>query len=102
MIKETVDAVRVAEMDAEKIVATASDNASNMKQDIKVQAEQYRTDSLQKAKRQAKKDMESVVMKCNEYDREYNEKIDKKVAELKEIAAKKEEMAVKAVIDSLI
>lgn len=31
MIKETVDAVRVAEMEADKVVATAKDNAMDKK-----------------------------------------------------------------------
>ena len=35
MIKETVDAVRVAEMEADKVVATAKDNAMDKKAQIK-------------------------------------------------------------------
>lgn len=102
MIKETVDAVRIAEMDAEKIVSTANDNAADMKQEIKVKAVQYRNDLLQKAQEKAKKDMDIVVQECNEYNREYNKKIDSKVSELKNTALKREEKTVNDVIDALI
>lgn len=102
MIKETVDAVRIAEMDAEKIVSTANDNAADMKQEIKLKAVQYRNDLLQKAQEQAKKDMETVIQEGNEYNKKYNKKIESKVAELKNTALKREEITVNAVINALI
>ena len=42
LIKETVDAIRIAESDAEKTEMTAKDNAMNMKNDIKIRAQSYR------------------------------------------------------------
>lgn len=102
MIKETVDAVRIAELEAEKMIATANDNASNMKQEIKVKAEQYRKDFLRKADEQARKEKETVVRKCNEYDREFDEQIEKSAEQLRAIAATREKAAVDAVIDALV
>lgn len=102
LIKETVDAVRIAELEAEKIISTANDNAANMKQEIKTKSEQYRKDFLRQVNEQAKKEKETVVRKCDEYDREFGEQIEKSAAQLRDIAAKREKAAVDAVINALV
>ena len=98
MIKETVDAIRIAESDAEKTVMTAKDNAMNMKNDIKIRAQSYRED---KVKDKARRDMEETIKSCSEADREFNAEIDRQVIKLKEEAAERQPEAVKAVIDAL-
>jgi N-acyl-D-aspartate/D-glutamate deacylase len=102
LIKETVDAVRIAELEAEKIISTANDNAANMKQQIKIKSEQYRKDFLQKVNGQTKTKKETVIQKCHEYDREFDKQIEKNTAQLREIAADREKAAVDAVIDALV
>ena len=90
LIKETVDAIRIAESDAEKTVMTAKDNAMNMKNDIKIRAQSYREEETDKVKDKARRDME-----------EFNAEIDRQVIKLKEEAAERQPEAVKAVIDAL-
>lgn len=101
MIKETVDAIRIAESDAEKTVMTAKDNAMNMKNDIKIRAQSYREEETNKARDKARMDMEEIIKSCNGADREFNAEIDRQVVKLKEEAAAKQLEAVEAVIDAL-
>lgn len=101
LIKETVDAIRIAESDAEKTVMTAKDNAMNMKNDIKIRAQSYREEETDKVKDKARRDMEETIKSCSEADREYNAEIDRQVIKLKEEAAERQPEAVKAVIDAL-
>ncbi len=102
MIKETVDAVRVAEMEADKVVATAKDNAMDKKAQVKTKAEEYRANEMNRAKMKADSDMEQTKTKGEEYDRAYNEKIDRRVEELRAVANQKKDKAISAVIDALI
>lgn len=97
-----MDAVRVAELEAEKIISTANDNAANMKQEIKIKAEQYKKDFLLNVNEQAKKEKEAVIQKCCEYDAEHDKKIEQNIANLRKMAEEKEREAVKAVINALV
>ncbi len=102
MIKETVDAVRVAEMEAERQIATAKENAEGEKAQMKIKELSYREEQMREAKAQADKAMNEVVKKCNEYDLIQEKQIEKKVAELKAQSEQKMSVAVDAVIDALI
>ncbi|MCI9127685.1 MAG: hypothetical protein HFG28_10955 [Eubacterium sp.] len=102
MIKETVDAVRVAEMEADRQIATAKENAEGEKAQVKVKESAYREKLMREAKAQADKAMNEVVKKCNEYDLVKEKQIEKEVAELKAQSDQKINVAVDAVIDSLI
>ena len=61
MIKETVDAVRIAEMEAEKQIATAKENAAGEKAGIKKKEADYRAEQIQAAQTRADKAMSEVV-----------------------------------------
>lgn len=102
LIKETVDAVRVAEMEAERQIATAKENAEGEKAQVKVKESVYREEQMREAKAQADRAMNEVVKKCNEYDLEQEKQIEKNVAELKAQSDKRMNLAVDAVIDALI
>lgn len=102
MIKETVDAVRVAEMEAEKVVATAKENAEGEKVQIKIREVDYRAEQMQVARSQAKNAMDKVVKQCNQYDLEKNKEIEEKVAKLKASSEEKMDAAVNVVIDALV
>lgn len=98
MIKETVDAVRVAEMEAEKQIATAKENAEGEKSQIKIKEADYRTEQMQEAKAKADKAMNEVVQKCKEYDLEMEKQIEEKTAKIKTLSGEKTDTAVDAVI----
>lgn len=102
MIRETVDAVRVAEMEAEKQIATAKENAEGEKNQVKTKEADYRTEQMQAAKSKANKAMNEVVKKCNQYDLKMDQQIEEKVSELKALADAKMSMAADAVIDALV
>lgn len=102
MIKETVDAVRIAEMEAEKQIATAKENAAGEKAGIKKKEADYRAEQIQAAQTRADKAMSEVVEECKKYDLEMEKQMNEKVAELKESSEEKMEAAVEAVIDALI
>ena len=102
MIKETVDAVRVAELEADKVVATAKDNAADRKNQIKTKAETYKSDSLSRVKREAKAAMVYAEKEAAAYNMEFDKKIDKAVDDLKQEADSREKSAVDAVIRALI
>lgn len=102
LIKETVDAVRVAEMEAEKQISTAKENAEGEKAQVKTKEKDYRTEQMQMAKSKADRAMNEVVKKCNEYDLNMEKQIEEKVAELKALSGKKMDAAVDAVIDALV
>ena len=102
LIKETVNAVRVAEMEAEKQIATAKENAEGEKNQVKTKEADYRTEQMQAAKVKANKAMAEVVKKCNEYDLNQDKKIEEKIVELKALAGEKINMAVEAVIETLV
>ena len=44
MIKETVDAVRLAELEGDKVISTAKVNGQDMKNQVKIQGAEYRTE----------------------------------------------------------
>ena len=102
LIKETVDAVRVAEMEAERQIATAKENAEGEKNQVKMKESVCREEQMREAKAQADKEMNEVVKKCNEYDLAQEKQIEKRVAELKAQSDQKMSVAVDAVIDALI
>lgn len=102
LIKETVDAVRVAEMEAERQIATAKENAEGEKNQVKMKESVYREEQMREAKAQVDKEMNEVVKKCNEYDLAQEKQIEKRVAELKAQSDQKMSVAVDAVIDALI
>ena len=68
MIKETIDAVRVAEMEAEKQIQVAKDNAAGRKAELDSMKAQLRKEKLTKAQEEAKKAMDEVVSECRDYD----------------------------------
>ena len=102
MIKETVDAVRIAEIEAEKQIATAKENAAGEKAGIKKKEADYRAEQIQAAQTRADKAMSEVVEECKKYDLEMEKQMNEKVAELKASSEEKMEAAVEAVIDALI
>ena len=102
MIKETVDAVRIAEMEAEKQIATAKENAAGEKAGIKKKEADYRAEQIQAAQTRADKAMSEVVEECKKYDLEMEKQMNEKVAELKASSEEEMEAAVEAVIDALI
>lgn len=102
LIKETVDAVRRAELEAEKIISTAEDNAQGKKNQIKSEAQEYRTEALKRTKDSADRAMQDIVDKCTAYEVQTSAEIDKKAAELKSDAESRMEQAVDAVIDALV
>ena len=53
MIKETVDAVRLAELEGDKVISTAKVNGQDMKNQVKIQGAEYRTERLNEAKEKA-------------------------------------------------
>lgn len=55
MIKETVDAVRLAELEGDKVISTAKVNGQDMKNQVKIQGAEYRTERLKEAKEKAKR-----------------------------------------------
>lgn len=55
MIKETVDAVRLAELEGDKVISTAKVNGQDMKNQIKIQGAEYRTERLKEAKEKAER-----------------------------------------------
>ncbi len=101
MIKETVDAVRVAEMEAERQISVAKENAEGEKAQIKNKEADYRTEQMQMAKAEADREMNQVVKKCKEYDLKMEKQIEEKVAELKALSDKKMDAAVEAAIHAL-
>lgn len=102
MIKETVDAVRLAELEADKIIRTAEENAQGKKSRIKTQAQEYRVNLLNEAGKKAENEMESTVNKCKSYEKETENQIDIKIADLKSVAEGKMNTAVEAVINALV
>lgn len=102
MIKETVDAVRVAELEAEQTINTANENALGRKKQIKCEAEQYRIKALQEAEKQAQKEMQDTVKSCTAFTNRANEKIEEKVKSLRELAHSRSDKAVDAVIQLFV
>ena len=100
MIKETIDAVRVAEMEAEKQIQVAKDNAAGRKAELDSMKAQLRKEKLTKAQEEAKKAME-VVSECRNYDLEMDKEIQMKVMELRDLAKERKDNAIKAVIQAL-
>ena len=82
MIKETIDAVRVAEMEAEKQIQVAKDNAAGRKAELDSMKAQLRKEKLTKAQEEAKKAMDEVVSECRNYDLEMDKEIQMKVRNL--------------------
>ena len=102
LIKETVDAVRMAELEASGAISIAEQNAQDAKNLVKVRAKSYREDAVKEAKRQADIEMRHLVEKCDVYELEAGKKIDQKVAELKTEATGKMKQAVDVVIEALV
>lgn len=102
LIKETVDAVRLAEQEAEKVINTAQDNAQDKKNQVKSEGEAYRAEALNVARESAELKMQSVVDECKKYEEEYNKGVDKKIAELRKQADSGMDEAVDAVIRALV
>ncbi|MFQ9515720.1 MAG: hypothetical protein ACLRZ9_07805 [Eubacterium sp.] len=102
LIKETVDAVRLAELEAEKIISTAEENAQGKKTQIKLQAKTYRDNAFMEAHKNAKQEMESTIRKCNAYEEKISNEIDAKVAKLRAGAESRMDKAVEAVIGAIV
>lgn len=101
MIKETIDAVRVAEMEAEKQIQVAMDNAAGTKAELDSRKAQFRKEKLMKAQEEAKRAMDEVVSECKNYDLEMDKEIQMKVMELRDLAKERTDNAIKAVIQAL-
>ena len=101
MIKETIDAVRVAEMEAEKQIQVAMDNAAGKKAELDSRKAQFRKEKLMKVQEEAKRAMDEVVSECNNYDFEMDKEIQMKVMELRDLAKERTDNAIKAVIQAL-
>ena len=100
MIKETIDAVRVAEMEAEKQIQVAMDNAAGKKAELDSRKAQFRKEKLMKVQEEAKRAMDEVVSECNNYDLEMDKEIQMKVMELRDLAKERTDNAIKAVIQA--
>ena len=101
MIKETIDAVPVAEMEAEKQIQVAMDNAAGKKAELDSRKAQFRKEKLMKVQEEAKRAMDEVVSECNNYDLEMDKEIQMKVMELRDLAKERTDNAIKAVIQAL-
>ena len=101
MIKETINAVRVAEMEAEKQIQVAMDNAAGKKAELDSRKAQFRKEKLMKVQEEAKRAMDEVVSECNNYDLEMDKEIQMKVMELRDLAKERTDNAIKAVIQAL-
>ena len=97
MIKETVDAVRLAELEGDKVISTAKVNGQDMKNQIKIQGAEYRTERLKEAREKAEK----TVAKCEKYNEEQQKEIDLKVMQLKNKSYEKMDGTVKAIVEYL-
>ena len=101
MIKETIDAVRVAEMEAEKQIQVAMDNVAGKKAELDSRKAKFRKEKLMKAQEEAKRAMDEVVSECKNYDLEMDKEIQMKVMELRDLAKERTDNAIKAVIQAL-
>lgn len=101
MIKETIDAVRVAEMEAEKQIQVAMDNAAGKKAELDSRKAQFRKEKLMKVQEEAKREMDELVSECKNYDLEMDKEIQMKVMELRDLAKERTDNAIKAVIQAL-
>ncbi len=101
MIKETIDAVRVAEMEAEKQIQVAMDNAAGKKAELDSRKAKFRKEKLMKVQEEAKRAMDEVVSECKNYDLEMDKEIQMKVMELRDLAKERTDNAIKAVIQAL-
>ncbi len=101
MIKETIDAVRVAEMEAEKQIQVAMDNAAGKKAELDSRKAQFRKEKLMKVQEEAKRAMDELVSECKNYDLEMDKEIQMKVMELRDLAKERTDNAIKAVIQAL-
>lgn len=102
MIKETVDTVRQAELEADKIIAQAKEDAQNKKAQIKTEGENYRIQELSKAEHQAQEEMKKVMVQCDKYNAKQDSAMEEKVSKLKTDADAKREKAVDCVISALV
>lgn len=102
LIKETVDAVRLAEKEAQDIIDTAVANANGKKVQMRQKAEAYREEALKSAQIEAEKQMQSTIHKCEEYNNSKAKDVEEKVEILKSGAAKNVDKAVDAVISALV
>lgn len=98
MIKETVDAVRLAELNGEKTINTATMNSQGMKKDIVAKGEEYRNNALAFAKEKAEKEMLDMIKKCMEYESQKQNEISKEVMDLKNSAYEKIECTIDEII----
>lgn len=102
MIKETVDAVRLAELNSEKIINTATMNSQGMKKDIVTKGEEYRNNAMALAKEKVEKEMAEMIKKCMEYESQKQDEISKEVMDLKNSAYEKIEYTVDEIIRECI
>ena len=63
MIKETVDAVRLAELEGDKVISTAKVNGQDMKNQIKIQGAEYRKVKGSQEKSRKGNDRDSCKMR---------------------------------------
>ena len=105
MIKETVDAVRLAELEGDKVISTAKVNGQDMKNQIKIQGAEYRNERLKEAKKKAVLSVRiflaDTVAKCEKYNEEQQKEIDLKVMQLKNKSYEKMDGTVKAIVEYL-
>ena len=102
MIKETVDAVRLAELEAERTVDTVRENAEDRKSRTKSQAEKYRIQELQKARVKAEKEMDNVIRRCDEYNSQKLKEVEEKTEKLRAKSLENFDGAVDAVINAFV
>lgn len=102
LIKETVDAVRLAEKEADEIIETAKANANDKKTQIKLEAESYRVEALKNAQAEAEEKMKSTIRKCEEYNNKKSKEVNEKIEGLKSEASNNFDKAAQAVINALV
>lgn len=101
MIKETVDAVRLAELEGDKVINTAKVNSQDMKNQIKIQGAEYRAERLKEAREKAEKEMVDTIARCEKYNQEKQNEIEQKVMQLKNKSYEKMDDTVKAIVEYL-
>ncbi len=102
MIKETVDAIRLAELNGEKIINTATMNSQGMKRDVVAKGEEYRNNAMNLAKKNAEKEMADLIEKCNLYENQKKKEIEIEVLALEKNAYEKMESTIDAIINECI
>lgn len=101
MIKDTINSVRLAEEEGEKLINQALEAANNDKESLKAWENEYRKEEISKATALENERMQKVIEQCNNQEEKALADISKKTEELINEASKKIESASDKVIAAL-